>query len=120
MANICENCETSVYQTIFNHKQKKWLGVECGCTRAARAPVTTVNPFNITFDHVHDAMGNKLHVENARQLSRAEQAYGFESVVMNRDAQNFDDAPQQKKVDVPSLHNWKFSDRQRYERRYGR
>lgn len=118
--NLCEQCGTSVYRTIFNVERRQWLGVECGCTRRARALVSTVNPFAIEFDHVFDATGHKLRVENLQQLSRAEQTYGFQSCVLSRDAQNFDDAPQQPKVDVAALHNWKFSDRERYERRYGR
>ena len=109
MANTCEACSTSVYRTIFNLGQKKWLGVECGCTRAARAMVSTVNPFDITLQHVYGFDGKPLHVENSRQLSRAEQVYGFQSVVMNRDAQNFDDAPVQKSVTMADVHKWKFA-----------
>lgn len=120
MANVCEGCTQSVYRTIFNTAKKQWLGVECGCTRRARAQMSTGSMFDITFDHVHDQFGNKVHVSSIRELERAEKTFGFQSVVLNKDAQNFDDAPQQPKVDVASLHKWKFSDQERYERRYGR
>ena len=120
MANQCETCNTSVYRTIYNVGRKQWLGVECGCTRRAREPISTVNPFSLVLDHVHDEFGNKLRVENMQQLSRAEQRLGFQSVVLNKDAQNFDDAPQQPKIDVAGLHNWKFSNREQYERNRAR
>jgi hypothetical protein len=120
MANVCESCSTSVYRTIFNPAKKQWLGVECGCTRRARAMVSTVNPFDLTLQHVFGADGKPLRVENLRQLSRAEDTYGFQSCVLSRDAQNFDDPPQQPKVDVAALHNWKFSSREQYERNRAR
>ena len=118
--NICDGCSQSVYRTIFSSAEKKWLGVECGCTRRARTRASANSAFDITLQHVYGEDGKPLHVENLRQLSAAEKKYGFQSVVLNRDAQNFDDAPQQPKIDVARLHNWKFSERERYERRYGR
>lgn len=120
MANTCEGCSESVYRTIFNVGQKKWLGVECGCTRTARIQRTTVNPFDITLQHVHGFDGKPLHVENLRQLSRAEETYGFQSCVLSRDQQNFDDPPQQRKLDVADIHRFKFSNREQYRRNYGR
>ena len=109
MANTCEGCSTSVYRTIFNVGQKKWLGVECGCTRAARAMVSTLNPFAIEFQHVNDEFGRPLKVENLRQLSAAEKRLGFQSVVLNSDAQNFNDPPQQKKITMQDVHRYKFA-----------
>lgn len=120
MANVCEQCSTSCYRTIFNATKKQWLGVECGCTRRARAMVSTVNPFDITLQHVHGADGKPLRVENLRQLSRAEEVYGFQSCVLSRDAQNFDDAPQQRKFEVADIHKFKFSNREQFERNRAR
>lgn len=83
-------------------------GVECGCTRKPKAPIGTGNVFDITFDHVFDATGGKLHVSNLRELSAAEKTYGFQSVVMNSDHQNFDDPPQQKRYEVGDFYKRKF------------
>lgn len=95
--------------------QKKWLGFDCGCLAADRVPRTTLNPFKIRFDHVADEFGNHLEVENIRQLEAAEKRLGFQSVVLNSDAQNFDDPPQQREVTVSDLVRRKFSQvRQRY------
>ena len=115
MANICDGCGESVYRTILNTAKRQWLGVECGCTKKAREIVNVNTAFAITFDHVHDEFGQKLRVENLRQLSAAEKRYGFQSVVLNADAQNFNDPPQQKPINVADVHRWKFSDRGRYE-----
>lgn len=112
MANICEGCGESVYRTIL--VGKKWLGADCGCTRMARIMASTQSAFGITLQHVHNEFGQPIKVENIRQLSAAEKRYGFESVVLNSDAQNFDDPPQQKRVSVADLHNWKFSNRKRF------
>ncbi len=120
MANICSQCGVSVYRTIFNVAKKQWLGVECGCTRRARAMVSTVNPFDLTLQHVYGADGKPLRVENLRQLSRAEGTYGFQSCVLSRDQQNFDDPPQQRRLEVADIHRFKFSNREQYERNRAR
>lgn len=120
MANICSNCGVSVYRTIFNVAKKQWLGVECGCTRRARAQASTQSVFSITFDHVHDEFGQKLKVGSLRELSAAEKRLGFQSVVLNSDAQNFDDPPQQRKLEVADIHKFKFSSREQYERNRAR
>lgn len=82
-------------------------------------PVSTANPFNLTLEHVHGADGKPLHVENMRQLAQAEKTYNFESCVLNRDAQNFDDAPQQQRIDMARIHKFKFSSERQYRERYG-
>lgn len=112
--NLCEQCGQSVYRTKFSTAKKQWLGVDCGCTQMARIAASTVNPFSIVFDHVSDEFGNKLKVENIRQLSAAEKRLGFQSVVLNSDAQNFNDPPQQRKIDISDVHAWKFSSRERH------
>jgi hypothetical protein len=113
--NICQQCEKVVYRLRFMVEQKKWLGVDCGCVAADRVPRTTLNPFKIRFDHVADEFGNHLEVESIRQLEAAEKRLGFQSVVLNSDAQNFDDPPQQREVTVSDLVKRKFSQvRQRY------
>lgn len=112
MSQQCDVCEVVVYRKVWSidRETKKMVGkgVECGCTRKPKAPVTTVNPYDITFDHVADRFGQKLHVSNLRELSAAEKMYGFQSVVMNSDAQNFDDPPQQKKYEVGDFYKRKF------------
>lgn len=123
MALYCDGCGELVYRTRYMPLLKKSLGIGKGsCDCAVRylgmnvdavAP-TTVNPFDITFEHVNDEFGNKLHVSNLRQLSAAEKRLGFQSVVLNADAQNFDDPPQQKPVDVAAIHNWRHSNLGRY------
>ena len=110
-----------VYRRIYSREQDKDLGVECGCTRRPRVlGDSTKSSFDITFDHVNDEFGNKLHVENIRQLEAAQNRLGFQSVVLNADAQNFDDPPQQKRVDMASVHNWRYSNQGRYRENYGR
>jgi hypothetical protein len=99
-------------------EQKKWLGFDCGCLAADRVPRGTQNPFAIEFDHVYDAAGGKLKVENLRQLSQAEKTYGFQSVVLNSDAQNFDDPVRQAPVDMAKIHRWKYSSKESYKRRF--
>lgn len=112
MSSKCEICETVVYRRIL--RGDKLVGVDCGCTRRPRQLADlTRSAFDITFDHVSDSFGNKVHVSNLRELSQAEKTYGFQSVVMNADAQNFDDPPQQKTIDFASVHRWKFSNAER-------
>lgn len=123
MSLKCGQCGESAYRTRFMPTLKLHLGYgagSCQCAdkhlgRALRA-TSTANPFDIRFDHVKDEFGNHLHVENIRQLSAAEKRLGFQSVVLNADAQNFDDPPQQKPVDFAAIHKWKFSNRERYAR----
>lgn len=121
MSTKCEVCDTVVYRRRLKLEEPHkglMVGFDCGCLAADRIPRTTVNPFSITFDHVADEFGQHLHVDSIRQLEAAEKRLGFQSVVLNSDAQNFDDPPQQKPIDVAQIHNWKFSDRQRYARRF--
>jgi hypothetical protein len=82
-------------------------------------PSSTTNPFDITFDHVHE-FGQKLHVSNLRELERAESRLGFQSVVLNSDAQNFDDPPQQAVMDMARVHNWRYSNERRFRESQGR
>lgn len=112
MSSKCEICETVVYRRIL--RGDKLVGVDCGCTRRPRQLAdSTQSAFDIKFQHVNDEFGQPLHVHNLRELSAAEKRLGFQSVVMNADAQNFDDPPQQKRIDFASVHNWKFSNEQR-------
>lgn len=97
---------------------KMFLGIgpgscQCAEKHLGHAPRTssTANPFEITFQHVNDEFGNPLKVSSIRQLEAAEKRLGFQSVVLNSDAQNFDDPPQQRKIEMRDLHNWKFSQR---------
>jgi hypothetical protein len=99
-------------------EQKIWLGVDCGCLAADRIPRSTANPFDLVLDHVFDEFGEKLHVESIRQLSAAEKRLGFQHVVLNQDAQNWDDAPQQRPITVADVYKFKYSDRERYNRRF--
>jgi hypothetical protein len=115
MSQTCDGCGTVVYRMRFMAIQKKWLGFDCGCLAADRIPKGTGNPFDITFDHVADELGGHLHVSSIRELEAAEKRLGFQSVVLNSDAQNFDDPPQQREVTVSDLVKRKFSQmRQRY------
>jgi len=114
MATTCEACGTVVYRRRLKLEEPnkgKFLGFDCGCLAADRIPRTTVNPFDIKFDHVADSFGKKLHVSSLRELSAAEKLYGFQSVILNSDAQNFDDPPQQKPITVSDLYKRKFSRR---------
>lgn len=112
MSQACDLCNVVVYRKVWatDPETKKMVGrgVECGCTRKPKAVVGTVNPFDITFDHCHDEFGQKIHVNNLRELSAAEKRYGFQSVVMNSDHQNFDDPPQQRKYEVGDFYKRKF------------
>ena len=113
MANVCDGCGKTVYRNRFMPIRKIWLGQDCGCLAkdgiATGIPRTTVNPFDITLDHCHDEFGQKIHVSNLRELSAAEKRYGFQSCVLNNDAQNFDDPPQQRRIEVGDLYKRKFS-----------
>lgn len=108
MAQTCDICGTVVYRRIYDTAEKKDVGVDCGCRRHEIIQRSTVNPFDIRFDHVADEFGNHLEVHSIRELERAEKRLGFQSVVLNSDAQNFDDPPTQQKIDMASVHNWKF------------
>lgn len=116
MAQQCEECGETVYRRQYVHRRQKFLGEGTGSCRCyeremgtlARLPDSTRSAFDITLDHVYDSHGQKLHVENLQQLSQAENKYGFESCVLNRDAQNFNDAPQQPVVHMRDVHKWKY------------
>lgn len=117
----CDSCGTPVHRKIYEmDKTGRFvgLGVDCGCKRVAVIKKAQTNSFALTLDHVHDEWGHKLSVQNLRQLSAAEKRYGFQSVVLNSDAQNFDDPVQQAPVDVSRIHRWKYSNRQRYQQRF--
>jgi hypothetical protein len=113
MAQFCEveDCRLKgkpVYKLVF--QGGLWRGEDCGCAKSYRIK-TTINPFAITLDHVHDEFGQKVRVESIAQLSAAEKRFGFESCVLNRDQQNFNDVPEQKRYTVSDVHNWKFGRR---------
>lgn len=115
MAHKCEQCGTVVYRRVYSRERNMDLGVECGCTsRGRQLADSTKSAFEITFDHVHDFTGNKVRVENIKQLEAAQKTYGFQSVVLNADAQNFDDPPQQKRFDVADIHRWRHSNLGQY------
>jgi hypothetical protein len=124
----CDNCGTVAYRLRFMPTLKKSLGYgsgSCQCAekhlgQRAALPYSTGNPFDITFDHVADEFGHKLHVSNIRELERAEKRLGFQSVVLNSNAQNFDDPPQQPVVDMAAAHRWKYSSERRYRESQGR
>jgi hypothetical protein len=122
VAQTCDKCGVAVYRKVYDTDKETGkmvgLGVDCGCRRLAAMQFGTRNPFAIEFDHVRDAAGGKLKVENLRQLSQAEKTYGFQSVVLNSDAQNFDDPPQQRKIEVADIHRFKYSTREKYNRRF--
>lgn len=109
MSHKCDQCGTEVYRRIFNCERHKHLGVECGCTRRGKILAdTTESVFDYTLNHVNDEFGKPLRVHNLRELSAAEKRLGFQSVVLNSDAQNFDDPPQQRRIEMRDVHNWKF------------
>ena len=119
MAQTCDKCGVVVYRRILRLEppyKGQWHGVDCGCMKRPRELAdSTVNPYDITLDHVHDSFGKKVHVSNLRELSAAEKTYGFQSVVLNSDAQNFDNPPQQRSVTMSDIVKRKFSQvRERY------
>ena len=121
MATQCEACNTVVYRRRLKLEEPnkgKFLGFECGCLAADRMPRSCINPFSIEFQHVNDEFGRHLRVDSIRQLESAEKRLGFQSVVLNSDAQNFDDPPQQAAVDMAKIHRWKYSDQKRYHERF--
>ena len=111
MANICDGCGETVYRNIYQPESHKWLGVDCGCTRKARLTWNVESAFKIKLEHVHDEFGKPVSVNSIREMSAAEKRYGFQSVVLNADAQNFNDPPQQRRIEMRDVHNWKFSQR---------
>lgn len=121
MAHRCGKCGTVVYRRVYSLEQKVDIGVECGCiARGRQLPDSAKSAFSIEFDHVHDAFGNKVKVENIKQLEQAQKTYGFQSVVLNADAQNFDDPPQQRRLEVADIHRWRHSSLERYRENQGR
>ena len=109
----CDRCSTPVYRKVYDRdpetKKMVGLGVDCGCRRLAALKNAQTNSFDLTLDHVADEFGHKLRVHNLRELSAAEKRYGFQSVVLDSDAQNFDDPPQQRRVEVGDLYKRIFS-----------
>ena len=122
MSQTCDRCGVVVYRRILRLEapyKGQFHGVDCGCMKKPRELAdSTVSSFDLTLDHVHDEFGQKLRVHSIRELSAAEKRLGFQSVVLNSDAQNFDDPPQQKPISIADVHKFKFSDRERYERRF--
>jgi len=122
MAQVCEECGAISYRLRFMPTIKKSLGYGAGSCRCAEKhmgqaqelPDSTRSNFQIEFDHVHDGLGHKVKVNSIRELERAEKTFGFQSVVLNSDAQNFNDPPQQKPVDFASVHRWKFGNERQY------
>jgi len=112
MAQQCDLCSQPVYRKIWTTDaatgKMVGKGVECGCTRKPKPPVGTDNVFSVTLQHVHDEFGKPIRVDNLRQLSAAESRYGFESCILSRNEQNFNDAPQQRKFGVADLYRRKF------------
>lgn len=119
MSQQCDGCSKVVYRRKFMPTRNIWLGVDCGCVAADMIPKSCRNAFDLTLDHVSDEFGHKLHVNSIRELSAAEKRLGFQHVVLNQDRQNWDDPPQQRPITVADVHRFKYSDRQRYERRFG-
>ena len=115
MANICGQCGESVYRQLFDGKQ--WAGVDCGCYGKNRrqaqvdAPGLETAFSDLTLEHIHGDDGRPLRVTSSRQLAQAEQRHKFISVVRNMDAQNFNDAPQQKVFRVEDVYKRKFERR---------
>ena len=115
MSHRCDQCGTVVYRRIFSRERNQDLGVECGCTSRPRVLAdSTTSVFDYTLNHVHDEFGKPLRVHNIKELSAAEKRLGFQSVVLNSDQQNFDDPPQQKRVDMAAIHDWRYSNERRY------
>ena len=83
-------------------------------------PCSAINPFDINSTMWRMSSATSSMSVSIRELERAEQRLGFQSVVLNKDAQNFDDAPQQPRVDMARVHDWKFSSEQRYRDNHSR
>jgi hypothetical protein len=122
MSQRCENCNEVAYKLRFMPTLKKSLGYGSGSCRCAEKhlfqteaiPKSTKNPFDYTLNHVHDEFGKPLRVHSIKELSAAETRLGFQSVVLNSDAQNFDDPPQQRRVEMADVHRWRYSSPERY------
>lgn len=113
MAQYCEveDCRLKgkpVFKLSF--QGGKFRGVDCGCARRYRIKLT-LNPFAVTMQHVRDEAGHPIRVESIAQMSAAEKRYGFESCILNRDAQNFNDTPSQVPVTMDRLYQRKFGRR---------
>lgn len=126
MSQSCGQCGETCYRLRFMPTLKKSLGYGAGSCQCAEKhlgqrsaiPQSTESKFKIRFDHVADSFGNHLEVSSIRQLEAAEKRLGFQSVVLNSDAQNFDDPVQQAPVDMAKIHRWKYSDQKRYHERF--
>ena len=110
MANICDACGQSVHRVRFSGG--KFLGVDCHCLqerrRSVEAPAVDMTYDGLVLEHVHGEDGKPLRVTSSRQLARAEQQFDFISVVRNMEAQNFNDAPQQRRFEVGDFYKRKF------------
>ena len=87
-----------------------FVGVDCGCaSRGTLRREAGQNPYgDLRLDHVHGEDGKPIRVTSSRQLSAAEQRYGFASVVRNQNSENIDRAPQQKVFTVGDVYKRKF------------
>ena len=118
----CDRCHAPCYRLRFMPTVKMSLGYGPGSCRCAElhlgscqaTPSTTKSQFDYTLQHVYDEFGKPLRVHNIKELSAAEKRLGFQSVILNSDQQNFDDPPQQKRVDMATVHNWRYSNEGRY------
>ena len=88
-----------------------FVGVDCGCASGgALRREAGQNPYgDLTLDHVSNERGEKVRVTSSRQLSAAEQRYGFASVVRNQNSENINRAPQQKVFTVGDVYKRKFA-----------
>ena len=105
----CDQCGNTVYRIKFRGDQ--WIGEDCGCLRE-KVLQSCFNPFSdLTLDHVFGDDGKPIRVTSLRQLNAAEHRYGFASVVANMDAANVNTPPQQKRMEVADMYQWKFNRR---------
>jgi hypothetical protein len=111
----CDECGKAIYRKIFDGNE--WRGVDCGCyskschRSTVEAPAIDTTYDGLVLEHVHGDDGKPLRVTSSRQLAQAEQRHNFISVVRNMDAQNFNDAPQQKVFRVEDVYKRKFERR---------
>jgi transcription initiation factor TFIIIB Brf1 subunit/transcription initiation factor TFIIB len=110
VAQKCDRCGETVYRVkLLGNGQ--WVGEDCGCLRT-KVVAETNNPFSeLTLEHCHDEYGKPIRVTSLRQLQAAENRYGFASVVANMDDANVNTPPQQKRMEVADMYQWKFNRR---------
>ena len=107
MANVCDNCGESVFRSRFIGG--RYLGMDCGCLREQRIKSAITAFGELTLEHVHTEDGKPLRITSLRQLQEAEKRYNFASVVANFDAENAEQAPQQKVFSVRDMYREKFT-----------